>query len=66
MAIKIFKNHFKADLASLDPDFPLSEWDRLISQDEIKLNLFTPPCTSILANSKPDVRASWAPTSEMD
>ena len=29
-AIQIFKNHFKVYLASLDPDFPLSEWNRII------------------------------------
>ena len=31
-AIQTFKAHFKAGLASLDPDFPLREWDRLIKQ----------------------------------
>ena len=29
-AIRTFKEHFKAGLASLDPDFPVQEWDRLI------------------------------------
>ena len=29
-AIQTFKNHFKAGLASVDPNFPLSEWDRLL------------------------------------
>ena len=38
-AIQTFKNHFKAGLATLDPDFPLAEWDRLISQENITLNL---------------------------
>ena len=28
-AIRTFKNHFLADLASCDPGFPLTEWDRL-------------------------------------
>ena len=26
-SIQNFKNHFKAGLASVDPNFPLSEWD---------------------------------------
>ena len=30
--IQTFKNYFKAGLASVDPKFPLSEWDRLIEQ----------------------------------
>ena len=38
-AIQTFKNHFKAGLATVDPDFPLAEWDRLIPQAEITLNL---------------------------
>ena len=38
-AIQIWKNHFKAGLTSLDSRFPLSEWDRLISQANITLNL---------------------------
>ena len=38
-AIQTFKNHFKAGLVSIDPNFPLSERDRLIKQANIKLNL---------------------------
>ena len=38
-AIRTFKEHFKAGLASLDPDFPVREWDRLIPQGEMTLNL---------------------------
>ena len=30
--IRTFKEHFKAGLASLDPDFPVKEWDRLVPQ----------------------------------
>ena len=33
-AIQTYKNHFKAGLSLLDPDFPVREWDRLISQSE--------------------------------
>ena len=29
-----FKNHFVTGLASVDPDFPVREWDRLIPQVE--------------------------------
>ena len=38
-AIRTWKNHFKAGLASLNPNFPLSEWDRLLTQANITLNL---------------------------
>ena len=38
-AIQTYKNHFKAGLASVDPNFPLSEWDRLLEQANITLNL---------------------------
>ena len=36
---KFFKNHLKACLASLDPDFPIRKWDRLLPQEELTLNL---------------------------
>ena len=38
-AILTFKEHFKTCLATVDPNFPLSEWDRLIPQTNITLNL---------------------------
>ena len=38
-AIQTFKSHFKSILALLDPTFPISEWDRLLPQAEITLNL---------------------------
>ena len=38
-AIQTWKNHFKAGIASADPKFPISEWDRLIPQANITLNL---------------------------
>jgi hypothetical protein len=37
--IQTYKNHFKAGLATVNPNFPLSEWDRLIPQANITLNL---------------------------
>ena len=37
--IQTFKNHFLAGLASLPPDFPLSEWDRLLEQGQLTLLL---------------------------
>ena len=38
-AIRTFKNHFIAGLASVDPKFPINEWHRLLPQAEITLNL---------------------------
>ena len=38
-AIQTFKSHFKAGLATCDPNFPVSEWDRLIYQSNLTLNL---------------------------
>ena len=38
-AIRTFKNHFIAGLSSMQPDFPLHLWDRLLPQAEITLNL---------------------------
>ena len=38
-AIRTFKNHFIAGLCSVHPDFPIQEWDRLLMQAEITLNL---------------------------
>ena len=38
-AIQTFKAHLKAGLASVDPDFPIREWDCLIPQAELTLNL---------------------------
>lgn len=38
-AIRTFKNHFIAGLSSVDPNFPLYLWDRLIEQALLTLNL---------------------------
>ena len=38
-AIRTWKNHFLAGLASTDPDFPIHLWDRLIQQATTTLNL---------------------------
>ena len=38
-AIQTFKNHFKAGLASIDPNFPMDQWDRLLPQAEMTLNM---------------------------
>ena len=38
-AIQTFKNHIKAGLASLDPQYPVSEWDQLLEQAFLTLNL---------------------------
>ena len=52
-AIQTFKSHFTAGLASLDPFFTLSEWDRLIPHAELTLNLLR------AARSNPKLSA-WA------
>ena len=37
--IRTFKNHLIASLCTTDPDFPISEWDLLLPQVEMTLNL---------------------------
>ena len=37
--IRTFKNHFIAGLARTDPNFPLSNWYRLLPQAKLTLNL---------------------------
>ena len=41
-AIRTFKAYCIAGLASVDPDFPLNQWDKLVEQAEISLNLLRP------------------------
>ena len=38
-AIRTYKNHFTAGLCSVHPNFPIAEWDRLLPQSELTLNL---------------------------
>ena len=38
-AIQTFKAHFSSGLASVDPAFPVNEWDRLLDQAFLTLNL---------------------------
>ena len=38
-AIRTFKSHFLSTLATCDPDYPITEWDRLLQQSEMTLNL---------------------------
>ena len=38
-AIKTFKSHFLSGLATCDKSYPITEWDRLIPQVELTLNL---------------------------
>ena len=38
-AIQTWKDHFLAGLASVDPKFPIAEWDRLVLQGVLTLNL---------------------------
>jgi len=39
VTIKSFKHHLISVFAGLDPDFPMSQWDRLIPHIELTLNL---------------------------
>ena len=41
-AIHTFKNHFLSVLRAADPEYPVAEWDRLLSQAELTLNLLRP------------------------
>ena len=45
-SIQTWKSHYKAGLATCDPDFPLQEWDRLIEQVNITLNLLQSSCSN--------------------
>ena len=38
-AIRTFKNHFIAGLCSVDKNFPLHLWDKVLPQAELTLNL---------------------------
>ena len=38
-AIKTFKSNFLSGLATCNKNFPITEWDRLLSQAELTLNL---------------------------
>jgi hypothetical protein len=38
-AIRTFKEHFGAGLASMDPDIPMHMWDRMLPHAEMSLNL---------------------------
>lgn len=39
VTIKAFKQHLISVFAGLDPDFPMTQWDKLIPQIEITMNL---------------------------
>ena len=52
-AIKTFKAHLLSGLATCNKDFPIAEWDRLLPQAELTLNL--------LQNARVNTRlSSWA------
>ncbi len=38
-AIQTFKNHFKAIIAGVDNSFPMRQWDKLLPQTILTLNL---------------------------
>ena len=68
--IQTFKTHFKAGLASLDPDLSLSECDRLIHQAVLTLNLLRSARANpdllphihirVFEHSKPNFWPAWA------
>ena len=37
--IQTWKAHFITGLSTIDPSFPISEWDRLVEQGELTLNI---------------------------
>ena len=37
--VQTYKSHLNAGLATVDPDYPLAEWDILIAQTNLTLNL---------------------------
>ena len=41
-SISTFKDHFIVGIWSTDLDFPMQNWDRLVEQAEITLNLLSP------------------------
>ena len=41
-AIQTFKNHFKAGLSTLHPEFTIAEWDRLLPHVFFTLNVLRP------------------------
>jgi hypothetical protein len=41
-AIRTFKNHLIANLCTIDSHFPLADWDRLLPQTTLTLNLLRP------------------------
>ena len=41
-SISTFKDHFIARIHVRDPDFPMHNWDRLLYQAEITINLLCP------------------------
>ncbi|KAI2504487.1 Reverse transcriptase (RNA-dependent DNA polymerase) [Fragilaria crotonensis] len=43
-AIRTFKNHFVSVLCTVDSKFPLTEWDRLLPQTTLTLNLLRSSC----------------------
>ena len=38
--MQTLKNNFKSSISSLDLEFPISEWDRLLDESFLTLNLF--------------------------
>ena len=50
-AIQTFKAHFTAGLASVDPNFPVNEWDRLLQQAFLTLDLLRTARVNLLLSA---------------
>ena len=58
-AIGSFKDHFIAGLCSMDPDFPLYLWCRLLPHAELTLNLLRPSRTSPHISAYEDINGPF-------
>ena len=58
-AIRTFNNHLCSGLASCDPNFPFQEWDRLIPQAVITVNLLRSSCTNPRFSAQPAINGNF-------
>lgn len=57
--IRTFKNHFIATLCTADPSFPMNEWDLLLPQSEMTLNLMRPSRVRPALSAWEDLRGPY-------
>jgi hypothetical protein len=65
LAIRTFKEHFVAGLASVDPTFPLHLWNMLLPQAEITLDLFRTSRLHPQLSAGCTFMASWITTKQL-